>query len=115
MVVMDVTFVGKSLFERFFFILTKSNHQCGGQFTSKVEGMVSHLSHCVGMIFYIQLFCRIIKENSVAIWVLLGYRFDAGKGDRTSFEEYLSNNPNRDPGIDLTVTVLTTGFWSLLT
>ncbi|KAK2448937.1 cullin-1 [Trifolium repens] len=39
MVVMDVTFVGKSLFERFFFILTKSNHQCGGQFTSKVEGM----------------------------------------------------------------------------
>lgn len=33
------------------------------------------------------------------------------KENQTSFEEYLSNNPNIDPGIDLTVTVLTTGFW----
>jgi len=33
------------------------------------------------------------------------------KENQTSFEEYLSNNPNADPGIDLTVTVLTTGFW----
>ncbi|GAU50501.1 hypothetical protein TSUD_409760 [Trifolium subterraneum] len=33
------------------------------------------------------------------------------KENQTSFEEYLSNNPNVDPGIDLTVTVLTTGFW----
>ncbi|PKI41796.1 hypothetical protein CRG98_037796, partial [Punica granatum] len=31
--------------------------------------------------------------------------------NQTSFEEYLSNNPNASPGIDLTVTVLTTGFW----
>jgi hypothetical protein len=66
------------------------------------------------MIFYIK-FCRIIKENSVVIWVLPGYRFDAGKGYQTRFAEYLSNNPNGDPGIDLTVTALTTGFWSLLT
>ncbi|KAH0765572.1 hypothetical protein KY285_001443 [Solanum tuberosum] len=28
-----------------------------------------------------------------------------------NFEEYLSNNPIANPGIDLTVTVLTTGFW----
>ncbi|XLS98249.1 hypothetical protein HN51_040984 [Arachis hypogaea] len=33
------------------------------------------------------------------------------KENQTSFEEYLSNNPNTDPGIDLTVIVLTTGFW----
>nr|XP_025678412.1 uncharacterized protein LOC112778292 [Arachis hypogaea] len=33
------------------------------------------------------------------------------KENQTSFEEYLSNNPNVDPGIDLTVTVLTNGFW----
>ena len=33
------------------------------------------------------------------------------KENQTSFEEYLGNNPNADPGIDLTVTVLTTGFW----
>ena len=33
------------------------------------------------------------------------------KENQTSFEEYLTNNPNADPGIDLTVTVLTTGFW----
>ncbi|KAK4855124.1 hypothetical protein QYF36_004232 [Acer negundo] len=31
--------------------------------------------------------------------------------NQTSFEEYLSNNSNANPGIDLTVTVLTTGFW----
>ncbi|KAF8035284.1 hypothetical protein BT93_C1341 [Corymbia citriodora subsp. variegata] len=33
------------------------------------------------------------------------------KENQTSFEEYVSNNPNANPGIDLTVTVLTTGFW----
>ncbi|CAI8590065.1 unnamed protein product [Vicia faba] len=60
-------------------ILTKLKQQCGGQFTSKMEGMVTDLT--------------LAKEN------------------QTSFEEYLSNNPNVDPGIDLTVTVLTTGFW----
>lgn len=31
--------------------------------------------------------------------------------NQTSFEEYLNNNSNANPGIDLTVTVLTTGFW----
>lgn len=31
--------------------------------------------------------------------------------NQASFEEYLSNNPTANPGIDLTVTVLTTGFW----
>ncbi|KAG8372963.1 hypothetical protein BUALT_Bualt12G0121700 [Buddleja alternifolia] len=31
--------------------------------------------------------------------------------NQTSFEEYLSNNSNANPGIDFTVTVLTTGFW----
>lgn len=31
--------------------------------------------------------------------------------NQASFEEYLSNTPNANPGIDLTVTVLTTGFW----
>ncbi|CAL5198854.1 unnamed protein product [Lathyrus oleraceus] len=60
-------------------ILTKLKQQCGGQFTSKMEGMVTDLT--------------LAKEN------------------QTSFEEYLNNNPNADPGIDLTVTVLTTGFW----
>ncbi|KAL0457381.1 UNVERIFIED_CONTAM: Cullin-1 [Sesamum latifolium] len=60
-------------------ILTKLKQQCGGQFTSKMEGMVTDLT--------------LAREN------------------QTSFEEYLSNNPNADPGIDLTVTVLTTGFW----
>ncbi|KAI8566081.1 hypothetical protein RHMOL_Rhmol02G0011700 [Rhododendron molle] len=31
--------------------------------------------------------------------------------NQTNFEDYLGNNPNANPGIDLTVTVLTTGFW----
>ncbi|KAF5774168.1 putative cullin protein, neddylation [Helianthus annuus] len=33
------------------------------------------------------------------------------KENQSHFEEYLSNNSNVSPGIDLTVTVLTTGFW----
>ncbi|XVF62608.1 hypothetical protein PTKIN_Ptkin09bG0022000 [Pterospermum kingtungense] len=60
-------------------ILTKLKQQCGGQFTSKMEGMVTDLTSA--------------REN------------------QANFEEYLSNNPNANPGIDLTVTVLTTGFW----
>ncbi|XP_051128576.1 cullin-1 [Andrographis paniculata] len=60
-------------------ILTKLKQQCGGQFTSKMEGMVTDLT--------------LAREN------------------QTSFEEYLSSNQTQNPGIDLTVTVLTTGFW----
>ncbi|XP_057960271.1 cullin-1 isoform X1 [Malania oleifera] len=60
-------------------ILTKLKQQCGGQFTSKMEGMVTDLT--------------LAREN------------------QANFEEYLSNYPHVNPGIDLTVTVLTTGFW----
>ncbi|KAJ3702032.1 hypothetical protein LUZ61_005737 [Rhynchospora tenuis] len=60
-------------------ILTKLKQQCGGQFTSKMEGMVTDLT--------------LAREN------------------QTQFEEYLNSNPQAGPGIDLTVTVLTTGFW----
>lgn len=30
---------------------------------------------------------------------------------QNAFEEYLADNPSQHPGIELTVTVLTTGFW----
>ncbi|KAK9758085.1 hypothetical protein RND81_01G205800 [Saponaria officinalis] len=60
-------------------ILTKLKQQCGGQFTSKMEGMVTDLT--------------LAREN------------------QTHFEEFLQQNPNANPGLDLTVTVLTTGFW----
>ncbi|CAB80750.1 putative cullin-like 1 protein [Arabidopsis thaliana] len=60
-------------------ILTKLKQQCGGQFTSKMEGMVTDLT--------------LAREN------------------QNSFEDYLGSNPAANPGIDLTVTVLTTGFW----
>ncbi|KAJ6847812.1 cullin-1-like isoform X2 [Iris pallida] len=60
-------------------ILTKLKQQCGGQFTSKMEGMVTDLT--------------LAREN------------------QSGFEEYLNNNTQANPGIDLTVTVLTTGFW----
>ncbi|CAI0379173.1 unnamed protein product [Linum tenue] len=33
------------------------------------------------------------------------------KDNQNEFENYLSNNPNAHPGIDLSVNVLTTGFW----
>ncbi|KAL8143092.1 hypothetical protein V2J09_016124 [Rumex salicifolius] len=60
-------------------ILTKLKQQCGGQFTSKMEGMVTDLT--------------LAREN------------------QGHFEEYLASNPNVNAGLDLTVTVLTTGFW----
>ncbi|WMV10153.1 hypothetical protein MTR67_003538 [Solanum verrucosum] len=60
-------------------ILTKLKHQCGGQFTSKMEGMVTDLT--------------------------------LARGNQASFEEYLSSNLIANLGIDLTVTVLTSGFW----
>lgn len=31
--------------------------------------------------------------------------------NQAQFEEYLSSNPQVNPGIDLAVNVLTTGFW----
>ncbi|VFQ68632.1 unnamed protein product [Cuscuta campestris] len=60
-------------------ILTKLKQHYGGQFTSKMEGMVTDLT--------------LTKEN------------------QNHFQEYLNNNPAASPGIDLTVTLLTTGFW----
>ncbi|KAK4418166.1 Cullin-1 [Sesamum alatum] len=63
--------------ERLF--LTKLKQQCGGQFTSKMEGMVTDVS--------------LAREN------------------QTQFQEYLSNNEAASPGMEFTVTVLTTGFW----
>ncbi|GLU07428.1 hypothetical protein SLE2022_243880 [Rubroshorea leprosula] len=60
-------------------ILTKLKQQGGGQFTSRMEGMVTDLA--------------LAREN------------------QTGFEGYLSSNPAAHPGLDLTVTVLTTGFW----
>ncbi|KAK4737732.1 hypothetical protein R3W88_001429 [Solanum pinnatisectum] len=41
---------------------------------------------------------------------MVTYLISARK-NQANFEEYLSNNPIANPGIDLTVTVLTTGFW----
>ncbi|KAL2510568.1 Cullin-1 [Abeliophyllum distichum] len=60
-------------------ILTKLKQQCGGQFTSKMEGIVTDLT--------------LAKEN------------------QNHFQEYLTNNQAASPGMELTVTVLTTGFW----
>uniref|UniRef100_A0A2P2KIJ1 Cullin-1 n=3 Tax=Rhizophora mucronata TaxID=61149 RepID=A0A2P2KIJ1_RHIMU len=60
-------------------ILTKLKQQCGGQFTSKMEGMVMDLT--------------LAREN------------------QANFENHLKNQPNAHPGIDMSVTVLTTGFW----
>lgn len=60
-------------------ILTKMKQQCGGRFTSKMEGMVTDLT--------------LAREN------------------QTNFQEYLGNNQTISPGIDFSVTILTTGLW----
>ncbi|CAL9074423.1 unnamed protein product [Musa textilis] len=60
-------------------MLTCLKRQCGGQLSSKMEGMVTDLT--------------LAKEN------------------QSSFEDYLDANPHAYPGTDLSVSVLTTGFW----
>jgi cullin 1 len=60
-------------------ILTKLKQQCGGQFTSKMEGMVTDLT--------------------------------VARDHQTKFEEFVAAHQELNPGIDLAVTVLTTGFW----
>ncbi|KAL5709552.1 Cullin-1 [Ranunculus cassubicifolius] len=59
--------------------LSKLKQQCGAQFTSKMEGMVTDVT--------------LAKEK------------------HAGFEEHIAENPKAHPGIDLSVTVLTTGFW----
>jgi len=60
-------------------ILTKLKQQCGAQFTSKMEGMVTDLA--------------LAREN------------------QQRFEDFNGEEGRKGAGIDLTVTVLTTGFW----
>ncbi|XP_074279653.1 cullin-1-like [Silene latifolia] len=60
-------------------ILSKLKQQCGGQFTSKMEGMVTDLT--------------LAREN------------------QSQFEDFLQENPHTVRGLDMSVTVLTTGFW----
>ncbi|KAJ8499127.1 hypothetical protein OPV22_009679 [Ensete ventricosum] len=60
-------------------ILTYLKQQCGAQFTSKMEGMVTDIT--------------------------------LSKEIQSCFEDYLHANPHAYPGTDLSVNVLTTGFW----
>ena len=60
-------------------ILAKLKHQCGAQFTSKMEGMVTDLQ--------------------------------LARDTQASFDGWLAIDETRAPGVDLAVTVLTTGFW----
>ena len=60
-------------------IITKLKQQFGGNFTYKMEGMVTDLT--------------LSRQN------------------QNSFDEYVANNPAAKPGIDLSVTLLTTSVW----
>ncbi|KAL5711512.1 Cullin-1 [Ranunculus cassubicifolius] len=60
-------------------ILSKLKQQCGAQFTSKMEGMVTDMA--------------LAKEK------------------QNDFDEHVKDHPQANSGIDLSVTVLTTGFW----
>jgi cullin 1 len=60
-------------------ILAKLKHQCGAQFTSKMEGMVTDLQ--------------------------------LARDTQQSFDAWLAIDDARRPEVDLSVTVLTTGFW----
>ncbi|KAH0663640.1 hypothetical protein KY285_028626 [Solanum tuberosum] len=89
-------------------ILTKLKQQCGGQFTSKMEGMVRRVYSTTNFIFPpFKLSCQhLLFEITKQVTDLT-----LAKENQSHFQEYLSNNSAANPGIDLTVTVLTTGFW----
>lgn len=60
-------------------------------------------------------YCSVNLDNA---WHLLFFFFllqvtdlTLARENQNNFEDYLRNNTNVNPGIDLTVTVLTTGFW----
>lgn len=48
---------------------------------------------------------------SIPVYLFQVTDLTLARENQASFEEYLANNSNANPGIDLTVTVLTTGFW----
>lgn len=87
-------------------ILTKLKQQCGGQFTSKMEGMVCYITCISSFNILVWLGLILILINFVQVTDLT-----LARENQASFEDYLNNNPQVNPGIDLTVTVLTTGFW----
>jgi len=68
-------------------ILTKLKQQCGGQFTSKMEGMVSLFSIlCKHKLkYYNELSLDSRQENLNAFALLPGYGFDIGKGESNKF------------------------------
>ena len=95
-------------------ILTKLKQQCGGQFTSKMEGMVSCSYYSMCIRSFIVLVIRSSWRSPFSLICNVFYQvtdLTLARENQTHFEEYLSNNTNANPGIDLTVTVLTTGFW----
>ena len=87
--------------------MTKLKQQCGGQFTSKMEGMVCYSNLCYK---YVGL-CLIDDVCMPNILSLQVTDLTLAREHQTNFEEYLDSNTHINPGIDLTVTVLTTGFW----
>lgn len=60
-------------------LLAKLKQYFGGQFTSKMEGMLTDII--------------LAKDN------------------QTKYEKYISRNPELHPSVDLSVQVLTTGYW----
>ena len=60
-------------------LLSKLKQHFGGQFTSKMEGMLNDIC--------------------------------AAKENQAKYDEYISTNPELHPSVDLSVQVLTTGFW----
>lgn len=56
-------------------------------------------------------YCDVNLEVLLAPCFLQVTDLTLARDNQTEFEEYLRSNQNVTPGIDLTVTVLTTGFW----
>ncbi|CAI5515713.1 unnamed protein product [Closterium sp. Naga37s-1] len=93
-------------------ILTKLKQQCGGHFTSKMEGMVrvslnAHTHICTPLPLHsCCLSFALLTHTAIRVTDLT-----LAPEQQAAFEEYLADSPGHSPGIDLSVTVLTTVFW----
>lgn len=56
-------------------------------------------------------YCRVNIDYVGTVFYFQVTDLTVARDNQVNFEEYLKNNENVSPGMDLTVTVLTTGYW----
>ncbi|KAJ8444726.1 hypothetical protein Cgig2_030400 [Carnegiea gigantea] len=86
----------------------------GGSERLSDEAIEDSLEKVVKLLAYVSdkdLFAEFYRLVFVSFSKCLVTDLTLARENQTNFEEYLAQNPDITPGLDLTVTVLTTGFW----